>query len=147
MKTIYGKTIREVEQKEREIREQIDMGIKVVDIITTGEWSDTWLKTFKSNIAYNTYTRYKGIVENQIKTYFGKVQLNKVRLDMVQSMINELREVLAPATIKKIRDVMHQMFEQAIKSQYISSNPVIGVDIPKLKQKQESQFRMSIYRL
>lgn len=57
MKTIYGKTIREVEQKEREIREQIDMGIKVVDIITTGEWSDTWLKTFKSNIAHNTYTR------------------------------------------------------------------------------------------
>lgn len=135
MKTIYGKTIREVEQKEREIREQIDMGIKVVDIITTGEWADTWLKTFKSNIAYNTYTRYEGIVENQIKPYFGKVQQNKVRLDMVQSMINELREVLAPATIKKIRDVMHQMFEQAIKSQYISSNPVSGVDIPKLKQK------------
>lgn len=57
MKTIYGKTIREVEQKERDIREQIDMGIKVVDIITTGEWADTWLKTFKSNIAHNTYTR------------------------------------------------------------------------------------------
>ena len=30
---------------------------------------------------------------------------------------------------------MHQMFEQAIKSQYILFNPVNGVDIPKLKQK------------
>ena len=58
MKTLYGKTIKEVEKKERELREQIESGINVIDNITVGEWADIWLKTFKSNIANNTYTRY-----------------------------------------------------------------------------------------
>lgn len=134
MKTIYGKTIKEIEQKEREIRDQIDNGINVIDVITTGEWADKWLKTFKTNIAHNTYTRYEGIIDNQLKPYLGKIPLGKVKLDMVQAMINELGQSKSPATIKKIKDVMHQIFEQAIKSQYISFNPVNGVDVPKLKQ-------------
>ncbi len=135
MKTIYGKTIREVEDKEREIKGQIDQGINVTDVMTTGEWADIWITTFKNSLAHNTHTRYEGIIENQIKPYLGRIQLSQVRLNMVQTMINELQETLSPATIKKIKDVTHQMFEQAIKSQYISFNPVNGVDIPKLKQK------------
>lgn len=132
MKTIYGKTIREVETKERELREQIDSGLNVVENITVGEWADIWLKTFKSNIANNTYTRYEGIINNQIKPCIGNIQLSKIRLNTVQAMINEIKESLAPATVKKTKDVMHQMFQQAIKSQYISINPTDGVDIPKL---------------
>lgn len=135
MKSIYGKTIKEVEQKERGIKEQMDKGVDVTDNITTGEWADRWLSAFKGNLAHNTYTRYDGIIKNQVKPYLGNIQLKKVRLDKVQVMINELSQTLAPATIKKIKDVLHQMFEQAIKSQYISFNPIDGVDTPTLKQK------------
>ncbi len=134
MKTIYGKTIKEVEKKERELRGQIETGLNVVDEITVSEWADLWLKTFKSNIANNTYTRYEGIIIHQIKPHLGHIPINKVRLGMIQSMINELKQYLAPATIKKIKDVTHQMFQQAVKSQYIPFNPAEGVDIPKVTQ-------------
>ena len=107
MKTIYGKTIKEVEIKERELRDNMEAGINVVDTITVSEWADIWLKTFKSNIAHNTYTRYEGIIKKQITPYIGNIQLKKVRLNTVQSMINEIRETLAPATVKKTKDVLH----------------------------------------
>ena len=133
--TVYGKTIKEVEKKERELRCQIEAGINVVDDITVGEWADIWLKTFKSNVAHNTYVRYEGIINNQIKPCIGNNSIKKIRLNMVQAMINDLRDKFAPATVKKIKDVMHQMFQQAIKSQYITLNPADGVEIPKLSQK------------
>lgn len=132
MKTIYGKTIKEVEKRERELRGQIETGINVVDEVTVSEWADLWLKTFKSNIANNTYARYEGIITHQIKPYLGHIPINKVRLGMIQAMINELKQDLASTTIKKIKDVTHQMFQQAVKSQYIPFNPSEGVDIPKL---------------
>lgn len=135
LKTIYGKTIREVEKRERELLSQMDKGISCDNNMTVEKWADIWLKTFKSNIANNTYTRYEGIINNQIKPYIGKMQLDKVRLNTIQSVINELKCTLAPATVKKTKDVMHQMFQQAIKSQYIAINPTDGVDIPKLTQK------------
>ena len=49
MKTIYGKTIREVEQKEREIREQIENGINLTKgEVTLKEWSLQWLGVYKN---------------------------------------------------------------------------------------------------
>lgn len=135
VKTIYGKTIKELEKKEREMRGKIDIGIKIADDITVGEWADIWLKTFKSNIAHNTYSRYEGIINKQIKPNIGTVPVNKVKLNVIQALINELKEIYSPATVKKIKDVMHQMFQQAIKSQYITFNPTDGVDIPQLTQK------------
>ena len=132
MKNIYGKTIKEVETKERKLLEQLECGINVIHEITVGEWADIWLKTFKSNIANNTYTRYEGIISNQIKPIVGKVPLEKIRLDTLQAMINLLKEDLSPASIKKVKDVMFQMFKQAVKSRYIQFNPAEGIDVPKL---------------
>lgn len=143
MRTIYGKTVKEVDKKERELRSQIENGINVVDVISVGEWADIWLKTFKSNIANNTYARYEGIITHQIKPYLGHIPINKIRLNIIQSMINELKEDMAPATIKKIKDVTHQMFQQAVTSQYIPFNPCEGVDIPKLKQKNRESIPKS----
>ena len=44
-----------------------------------------------------------GIINNQIKPYLGEIRLNQVRLDVVQAMVNELKETKAPATIKKLK--------------------------------------------
>ena len=134
MKTIYGKTIKEVEKKSRELYGQIDSGLKICDDITVAEWSDIWLKTFKTNIANNTYARYQGIIENQIKPIIGDIPLVSVRLNIIQGMINDLKDSYSSATIKKIKAVLYQIFKQAVKSQYIITNPVDGVDTPQLQQ-------------
>jgi integrase len=134
MKTIYGQTIKEVEKKAREVYGKIDSGLKFCDDMTVAEWSDIWLKTFKTNIANNTFARYQGIIENQIKPTIGNVPIISVRLNIIQGMINDLKEKYSSATIKKIKAVLYQIFKQAVKSQYIITNPVDGVDTPQLQQ-------------
>ncbi|MBE7055031.1 MAG: site-specific integrase [Ruminococcaceae bacterium] len=142
MRTIYGKTIKEVEKKLSEIHKQIDLGINLSDDLTVCQWGDTWLKTFKTDIANNTYVRYSGIVRNQINPIIGDLPLTGVRLHTLQKMINELSEQYAPATVKKIKDVLHQMFEQAVRSQYIAINPAECIAIPKFHQKNREVISM-----
>jgi len=135
MKTIYGTTIKEVEKKERELRGNIELGLNVSDKLTVRQWSDIWLKTFKTNIANNTYVRYSGIVRNQINPVLGDMLLSNVRLNILQKLINDMAEKYAPATVKKTKDVLHQMFQQAVRSQYIPINPAENIVTPKFYQK------------
>ena len=48
MKTVYGKTIKEVEKKERELRSQIDKGLSISRDMMVAEWADEWIKIYKS---------------------------------------------------------------------------------------------------
>lgn len=130
-RTVYGQTIREVEKKSRELINQIDIGINLIDELTVREWSEIWLKTFKVDIANNTFVRYAGIVRNQINPVIGDMPLEKVRIHIVQRLINSLTGEYSPASVKKTKDVLHQMFQQAVRSQYIPMNPAENIAVPK----------------
>lgn len=135
VKTIYGKTIREVEYRAKEIYRQMEVGINVAEQLTVKQWSDIWLKTFKKDIEHNTYVRYEGIVRNQINPVLGDILISNVRLNMLQKLINDMSEKYAPATVKKTKDVLNQMFQQAVRSQYIMINPAENIVTPKFYQK------------
>ena len=130
-RTVYGQTIKEVEKKSRELVNQIDIGINLIDELTVREWSEIWLKTFKVDIANNTFVRYAGIVRNQINPVIGDMPLEKVRIHIVQRLINSLIGEYSPASVKKTKDVLHQMFQQAVRSQYIPINPAENIAVPK----------------
>ena len=130
-RTVYGQTIKEVEKKSRELVNQIDIGINLIDELTVREWSEIWLKTFKVDIANNTFVRYAGIVRNQINPVIGDMPLEKVRIHIVQRLINSLIGEYSPASVKKTKDVLHQMFQQAVHSQYIPINPAENIAVPK----------------
>lgn len=136
MKTIYGKTIKEVEKKERELRNSIENGTFIEDNkITVGEWADEWLETFKTGISYNTRERYKSLISCQIKPLIGNLKLKDVKLNIIQRTINSLNQSLSYASVKKYKDALHQMFEQAKRLGYVANNPVEGVEMKKFAQK------------
>ena len=111
MKTVYGKTIKEIEQKVNEIYHQIEL-----------------------DIANNTYERYAGIIKNQINPVFGEILISNIRLNMLQQLINDMSGQYAPATINKTKNVLYQMFKQAVSSQYIIVNPAENLVTPKFYQ-------------
>lgn len=93
-----------VQQKEIEIRKEIEDGCFVdANSITVGEWSIIWLKTFKIDIAYNTYYRYEGIINKYIIPHLGEMKLQDVRLDLIQYLIIQLSKKLSSASVKKLR--------------------------------------------
>ena len=132
MKTVYGKTIKEVEHNE--VYRQIELGVNVSEKLTVAQWADIWLKTFKIDVANNTYERYAGIVRNQINPTLGEILLTNVKLNILQKLINDMSDKYAPATVKKTKDVLHQIFKQAVRSQYIPINPAENIVTPKFYQ-------------
>ena len=102
--------------------------------MTVAQWADIWLKTFKTDIANNTYERYAGIIKNQINPVFGEILISNIRLNMLQQLINDMSGQYAPATINKTKNVLYQMFKQAVSSQYIIVNPAENLVTPKFYQ-------------
>lgn len=131
MKTIYGKTVREVEKKEREFKTQIDAGLKMIDDLTLGEWADLWLKTYKINVEYNTFRRYEVVINNQIKPIFGRYKLSDINLNMIQNAINDLSKTYSQSTLKKFKITLNQLFKTAVITGRITINPLQGVVLPK----------------
>jgi len=87
-KTVYAKTIRELEEKAAELRRQVGIGA-VVDSggVTLGEWADTWLKSYKTGVEYNTYSMYRFMVESYIKKLLGSMRLKDVKTMHLQQVV------------------------------------------------------------
>jgi len=141
VKTIYGKTIKEVEKKERELRREIDDGVDVCENITVAEWADIWIKTYKSNVEYNTEKRYRSTIDNQIKPTIGFYELKYVTSEIIQNEINKLSQHYSASTIKKYKITLNQMFSSALISGKIKNNPTLGVVVPEIKDEKTDEFK------
>ena len=137
MKTIYGKTVKEVEKKERELRSQIDKGLNISRDMTVAEWADEWIKTYKTGLSYYTVRRYQSIVDIHIKPNLGSMRLGSVKLCHIQSLINKL-DAYSVSSLKKLRDAIHQMYTAAIANELAVKDPTVGLIINK-KEKTEKE--------
>lgn len=139
MKTVYGQTIKEVEKKERQLREEIDKGVfsNTGENITIAEWAKEWLTTYKSGLSYNTYIRYENIINKHIIPQIGQYKLPQVKLVTVQKLINGMSGY-SLSTIKKVRDTIHQMYTAAIVNELAFKDPSVGLVLPK-KQTSERE--------
>lgn len=75
---------------------------------------------------------YIGAYNKHIKGIFGNVRLDKLKSSEVtlwqNSLINDkTNEPLAPKTIKKIRGLLHTMYEDAIDEEIVEVNPISKV--------------------
>ena len=59
-KTVYGKTQKEVDQKARELKNQINKGIDLTSKDTTSSvWVSQWLKVKKKQVSLSQYKLYE----------------------------------------------------------------------------------------
>jgi len=132
-KTVYAKTIRELEEKAAELRRQVGIGAVVDSGNTTlGEWADLWLRTYKAGVEYNTLQMYKFTVENYVKAYLGNIKLKDVKTMHLQQVINENQD--KPETLRKFRLTIVQIFEQAIINDMVVKNPAKGIKLPPVRK-------------
>lgn len=105
--------------------------------LTVGEWLDEWWRVyclpFKKG---STCTGYESTIVWHIKPYIGKAQLQSLRSEQVQSVINALvSEGKASSTVRKAYTIMHMAFEQAVVNGILTKNPAERTILPKLEQK------------
>lgn len=139
MKSIYGKTIKEVEKQERELRNQIDSGlvISTKQNITLAEWADLWLNTYKNNVSYNTKAMYVNAIQVHINPTLGNIPVSKIKPVQIQGLINTLVEKGNIRTAEVVKLTLEQLFRQAVTEGYINKNITDGLTAIKRKDNEK----------
>ena len=136
-KLVYGKTQKEVQEKANELRMQHSMGIKIDTDITVSDWADTWLRTYKSGVGYNTIHMYSFIVENYIKANLGHIKLKDLKTAHLQKIVNE--NSTKTRTMKQFKLTINQILEQALINDIIIKNPAKGISLPIANKENEKE--------
>jgi len=131
-KTVYGKTIRELEEKAAELRRQVGAGTVAQDGgITTGEWAWMWLKTYKTNVEHNTFYMYENAIKTHIIPAIGHIKIKNIRPFHMQHIINGMKEKGKTKITIITAQTLKQIFKRAVENSLLYKNPAEFIEVPK----------------
>ncbi|MGN1097608.1 MAG: tyrosine-type recombinase/integrase, partial [Clostridia bacterium] len=138
-KTLYANTEKELKEKEASLKAQLSQGVYIDKTTQTlAQWSREWLKTYKNNVAYNTYASYENIVEKHIVTSgIAGVALKDIKLFQLQQLINQKADKGLTRTLELLKCTLVQIFEAAINNDMLVKNPTRGLELPKKERKEK----------
>lgn len=138
--TLYGKDLKEVQKKLRDVKYEMDHGIYAKpDKVTVDSWFKVWKEEYASNnMRENTLAHVDSMYKYHIKPEIGHMKMQEVRTEHIQMLLNKMKkESYSTDFMKRVRNVVSQMFKQAYKNDMIYRNPVDNAVTPTGKEKKE----------
>jgi integrase len=89
---------------------------------TVKQLAEHWQEKESSRRAYSTTATIDGYLKNWIVPTWGSRLVNEVKAVDVECWLGKLD--FAPGTKKKIRDIMHLLYEHAIRYEFTERNPI-----------------------
>lgn len=136
IKTLYGRTIAELDKKVLEFRTLLEQGV-ILDAknYTLKSWTIEWFDLYGSKGLRDTTKRGKKSDLNHItQSPIADLPIKKIRVQHLQQLINTIFDN-APSKISKIHHMLVNIFDSAIKNNIIVKNIVKDVEIPKYTYK------------
>ena len=137
-RTVYARTIRDLEIKAAELRRQVGLGTLSDDGgITLGEWATQWVKIYKTGIGHSSLEVYEISLRAHIIPAIGHLKLKDVKPFHIQGLANSMSEKgLTRATEKAIMTIK-QFLKRAVENGLIPKNPADNIEMPKKQKKQK----------
>jgi integrase len=130
-KTIYGKTIKELDQNEREFRNLLEKGLSTAtDNITVDTLIDIWLKSKKTSVSKSSMQQIS-TQTRKLSSYIGKMKVKDVKLFHIENIINELSENVSNVTINLFLIRVKEIFKYACEKDMIYKSPAQFVKLLK----------------
>lgn len=157
--TNYVKTVRcltdaEANKELAKFYAQCEAGIEDSSHITWPDLCDRWLNDYASiQHKKSTYHSEKTKVENRIKLIWKK-QARKITRRDVQAWINRIseekphnrsEEALSGKTVQNYYGIVRQIFEWAVKKEYLASTPCQYIDLPKVRKKEAAYLDIDTF--
>lgn len=129
-RTVYGKTRREVQNKLRNLHQQVTSvgNFPNPDGHTVHDLIDAWLE-HASSLKPSTIAKYRWFLNTCVRPAIGNLQLDKVTPDRLQRLYTDL----APSVADKVHRVLHRAFKVAVMWRWLASNPCDNVLKPTYK--------------
>lgn len=109
---------------------------------TVFAYLDQWLeKDHKHQVRVGTYANYRINLDSHIAPALGRIQLQKLTWEQVQSFYDsELEKGLAPGTIKIIHGLLHRALDAAVKRGLVGRNVCDLASRPSLLRHEVTPF-------
>ena len=136
--SVYAPTQGEVLRKLRELSKQVDDGLYVApDRMTVENWLRTWFEVyFRPAHRASTASIYDANIAAYLMPTLGHIRLQKLRVEQIQAFVNLQNVDKAPATVRKMIEVLKAALKQAVTNGLLLRNPGDGVILPKVEQKE-----------
>ncbi len=104
-----------------------------------GYYFEQYLQNYGENRLRNsTITIYEGYLNKYIKPTIGKMDIEDISIEIMQSFFNNILEKnkLKSKTLNNLKSVIHRCLKQAVKEKIISTNVSDYVELPKEEYKE-----------
>ena len=134
-KTIYAKTLKELETKASEYERQLRHGtLSSNEKMTFGELAAVWLKDYKPTISMNTRAGYKRTLNTHLLPELSNYKLKDLKSHHLQAIINRMAESgKAENTMKKVKLAAVQIMQIAMDNDVIYRNVFLKVTVPSVE--------------
>lgn len=136
-KTVYGKTRKEVQEKLKiALREQQQGTLVTAPHQKLEDFLQQWLEdTQRDSIKPRSYERYEEIVRLHIVPGLGRVQLQKLTPQQVQSFYaKKIKEGYKAITVASFHKVLHKALDTAVRWNLVSKNVCDVVSVPRVEE-------------
>lgn len=132
-KVLYSNTQQEAIKKLKKVSQQQEQGaVNVGRQQTVAQYLDYWLSVYKQKIRPRSYERYEQIVRLHLIPTMGKLKLDKLSPQHVQTLyMKKLEEGLSANTVLVIHGMLHKALQSAIRWNMLPFNVCDRVDIPR----------------
>lgn len=112
-------------------------------VMTVKEWLAYWLENmYAVRAAETSVYGYRNIIDRHIVPALGNIKLQKLKPMHIQKYYTMLMDekALSNNTVIKHHDLLNTALKAAVKQEYLSRNPLEGVDRPK-----KTKHKVNIY--
>ena len=140
--TIRAKTIKELNQMERDLQRAHEQGVIDPGKLNTGTYILQWVELY-GNLSWGPGTAgdHERSIRLHIIPHIGEIPLKKLGVDDIQRMINAwTADGMKPSSVRKALQPLRGALEHAADDGKILKNPVNRVKLPKLGKSEMTFF-------
>lgn len=134
-KTVYGKTLKELDAKVIELTQQLNSGIRVWESnMKFSELAQLWLDQYHPTETEKWKYRQRTLIAHHLLPTLGDMKVCDLRQLHLQCIISDLaRKQYSTSTMKKIKQTAVRIMKVAIESDLIIKNPFENVIVPTIE--------------
>jgi integrase len=135
-KFVHASTRRAVVSELAELKRRLGLGQRIDrDEQTVKEFLTRWLAWKEGHVRARTLDGYKGYIERHIYPALGKSPLVALRVEDVQGMLDKRKGTMAPQSVKKLRDILRNALNDAVRWGEVERNVAALARIPRQEYK------------
>lgn len=144
--SVYGRTARQLKQREQEKRLQLAASRPVPAAITTDQYFRTWIEGKKLSVKPSTIRVYASYYRPYISPVIGSLALGQVTRRHILQIQSQAAKKLCPATNNVLLQVVKILLNEAVEDKLIPENPAKGIKSLRITQKASETYHRALTR-